>query len=57
MQVQKGFIDMENMFDLLHTQPAVKNVSHSKPLNVRFVIWVHMFDSILLSTLQAWPPP
>lgn len=57
MQVQKGFIDMENMFDLLHTQPAVKNVSHSKPLNVRLVIWVHMFDSILLSTLQAWPPP
>lgn len=34
-QVQKGLIDMENMFDLLRTQPAVKDWPGAKPLVVR----------------------
>ena len=36
VQVQKGLIDCENLFDLLRTEPAVKEKPHAKPLVVRW---------------------
>ena len=34
LQVQKALVDVENMFDLLATEPRVKDKPDAKPLSV-----------------------